>query len=131
MAPVAVEGQPKVRDLEVADELIRKLSGLMSRWMHRSAWGLFYADNYFRNVESCLHLVQRALPDQEAEEVAARHVLHDQIEVGGVLETGNQRDDPVRPSLPLAARTTSSMGSTLPHSPPRPLRRNEEISLCS
>lgn len=94
VGPVPVEGQPEVRDLQVArgrdEEVVRLHVAVDAAQRVR----LLDAEYHLGDVELGHRLAEDVLADQEPEEVAPGHVVHDEVEVPGVLKARDERDDP-------------------------------------
>ena len=57
--------------------------------------GLFNAKNHLGNVPTCFLLLDDVFSEEEAKKVTAYHVLHNEVEIGIVLKTCKQRNDPL------------------------------------
>lgn len=92
---MAVEGEAEVGDLEVAGGGDEEVVGLDVAVNPAEGVGFFNAEDHFGDVPFGDGFGEDVVTNEEAEEVSAGHVIHDEVEIAGVLEAGNQRHDPV------------------------------------
>lgn len=96
MRPVAIEGEPKVRDLEMTRGRNEKIVRFDVAMDKIQTVGLLDGQDHLGNVEASHRLVENVLANQQPKKVAPRHVFHDEIKAFWVLEASNQGNNPAQ-----------------------------------
>jgi hypothetical protein len=112
--PVPIKSKTEIRDLEVTGLRNKEVVWLDVPMDTPKPMGFFDAAYHLGDVESRNSLRQDILSDQEAEEVSPWHVLHDEVEARGVLETRHEGDYPVMPRGQVSDKATNIMWAVRP-----------------
>lgn len=126
--PLTIKREAEVRYLEMpigSDEKVVWLDVAMNKSQLVS---LFDANYHLGNVVAGHVFFEDVFADEEAQEVTTGHILHDKVQVDGVLKASDEGDDPIEViSVHLGLiRIPEKMVSGIPV---RHLRRDQEVPL--
>lgn len=90
MGPMVVKSQPEIRDFQVAIGTDEEVVWFDISVDASKSMGLFDAKYHLSDVESSSRLGQDVFANQKTKKVAPRHVVHEEVKIDWILETGYQ-----------------------------------------